>query len=93
MTEPELREWIKDEYGNQGLRELEQRMLRVREVGTSSYMDRDWLSVRARRLDARRPRAVGRLRVRTRGKVIHPSTRLRPTLADLLSRHAPPSSR
>jgi hypothetical protein len=45
MSEPELRDWIKEEQGAQGLRVLDERMRRVREVGTSSRVDRDWTSV------------------------------------------------
>jgi hypothetical protein len=36
MDEAELREWIKDEYGEQGLRDLPARLARVEKKGTSA---------------------------------------------------------
>ena len=37
MTLDELREYIKEEYGNEGLRELPERLRRVEEFGTSRW--------------------------------------------------------
>ena len=39
MSEEELRDHVKEEYGNEGLSRLPQRMARVREKGVSSYED------------------------------------------------------
>jgi hypothetical protein len=36
MDEAELQEWVKDEYGQQGLRDLPARMERVEQKGTSA---------------------------------------------------------
>lgn len=42
MTEGELREYIRQEYGRQGLRRLDERIERCREKGTSAYnVDRE----------------------------------------------------
>lgn len=38
MTEDQLREYIKEEYGNEGLRDLAGRIARCREKGTSSFV-------------------------------------------------------
>lgn len=42
MTEAALREYIKEEEGQSGLRELDDRLERVRTKGTSSYDDATW---------------------------------------------------
>ena len=38
MTLDELREYIKEEYGNEGLEQLPQRLERVKQHGTSEYL-------------------------------------------------------
>ena len=45
MTADELREHIRDEYGNQGLRELPERLARVERTGCSAHDGRTAASV------------------------------------------------
>lgn len=41
LTLEQLKRYYKEEYGNQGMRELEPRLKRAQEVGTSSRIDRN----------------------------------------------------
>lgn len=39
MTLPDLTKFYKEEYGNEGIRDLQKRMSRVEDKGTSSFLD------------------------------------------------------
>lgn len=41
LTLEELKEWYKEEYGRSGMLELDSRIERALEIGTSSRMDKD----------------------------------------------------
>ena len=42
MREDEFRTYYRNEYGNDGMRQLDDRMTRVREKGTSAHDDESW---------------------------------------------------